>query len=290
MGGIELAIVVMLCFGIGSAFWKIPAQTVGPIRAVYYRQLFVTNILGLLLILVPKPLGYSTTDLCVAVLISLFGYLPLFFFLRAVSGGAIGVVSGIANAKVLITILLGHVFLGDSVSPSQWLLIVVLVVALIGLAWRPTSAELPRDGLRLAAGSGDAFIACVLWGIVYFVIAFPVAKFGPYYFAFLLELGVLCASLLHLRLAAVPPTALPREAYLPLAICVASAVLGTVSYNLAISRTSISLVAAISFSSPVVATLTAGAVFRERLHPRQLLSMIVIIVALTLLTLSKHHP
>lgn len=285
MGGLELAIVVMLCFGVGSAFWKIPAQAVGPVRAVYYRQLFVTNLLGLVLLFVPKPVGCTVPDLLIAILIALFGYLPLYFFLRAISRGVVGVVSGIANAKVLITILLGHLFLGDAITVQQWLLIAILVSALFGLAWQPP--VLGQASIRLAAGSLDAFIACVLWGVVYFVIAFPVAKFGPYYFAFLLELGVLCASMFHLRIGGIPASVLPPQAYRPLLVCVLTAVVGTLSYNLAISRASISLVAAISFSSPVIATLTAAIAFRERLGPRQLGSMVVIVVVLTLLTLSK---
>lgn len=290
MSGIELAIVVMLCFGLGSAFWKVPAQAVGPVRAVYYRQLVVTNLLGVIVLFTPKPIGCTTSDFLLAALISLFGYLPLYFFLRALSLGVVGVVSGIANAKVLITILLGQLILGDTISGLQWGLIVVLVVALFGLAWQPATASAKIGIARLATGSLDAFIACVLWGIVYFVVAFPVARFGPYYFAFMLELGVLCAAVIHLKLGSIPTTPLPRTAVAPLLVCVATAVVGTVSYNLAITRAPISLVAAISFSSPVIATLAARAAFKERLRPLQLVSMLTIILVLAVLALSKQHP
>ena len=277
MSGIAYAVIVMVCFGVGSAFWKIPARAVGPIRAVYFRQLYVVTILGAVLFFVPQPPPFGLSDLGVAILIALFGYLPLYFFLRAVSSGVVGVVSGIANAKVLVTIVLGQLFLGDTLTGRQWALTLILVVALVGLAWQPLSPT----SKRLVDGAGDALIACLLWGIVYFVVAFPVSKLGPFYFAFILELGVLCAAIVHLKSSATPPLPLPHSAWPALALCVITAVIGTVSYNIAISRAPISIVAAISFSSPVVATLIARVAFGERLRPLQLVAMATIVLALS---------
>ena len=286
MNGVQLAIVVMICFGVGGAFWKAPAQAVGPVRAVYYRQLFVTSLLGVLLLFVPAPTNCSVQDIAIAALIALFGYLPLFFFLRAISRGVVGVISGIANAKVLVTIILSQLFLGDEIAASQWGLIFVLVSTLFGQPWEPSPVG-KGGAMRLADGAADAFIACVLWGAVYFLVAFPVAKLGPYYFAFILEVGVLCAAMLHLKLARIEHKSLPRDVRLPLLICVATAVIGTVSYNLAITRAPISIVAAISFSSPVVATLVARTVFGEKLRPLQLVSMVTIVVVLSALSLGQ---
>lgn len=281
MTGVTLAFVAMLSFGIGGAFWKAPATAVGPVHAVYYRQQWVCVILGLLLLVAESAPHPTFIEVVIAVAISLLGYLPLLFFLKAISKGVVGIVTGIANAKVVVTILLGQLILGEDVTAQQWMLIAVLVIGLFGLAWEPRET----DG-SLAEGSKEALAACVLWGLVYFLFAFPVRALGPLHFAFILETGVLCAALMHIRFAKLDPVPLPASARMPLFICVACAVAGTASYNLAVATTAVSRVAAISFSAPLVSTAVARLRFNERLRPMQLCSMFLIIGSLAILSLS----
>lgn len=285
MTGIPCAFVAMLSFGIGGAFWKSPARAVGPVHAVYHRQLYVCTALGLLVLACAPPVHPSAAELATAVGISLFGYLPLLFFLKAISKGVVGIVTGIANAKVVPTILLGQLVFGEQVGPSQWALVVVLVIGLFGLAWEPRADG--SAGGSLADGSAEALAACILWGIAYFLFALPVRAIGPLHFAFILETGVMCAAIFHLRVSGSPHVPLPEPVRVPLAICVVCAVIGTISYNLAVATAPVSTVAAISFSAPLVSTLVARVRFNERLRPLQAASMLAIVLALILLSLSK---
>jgi uncharacterized membrane protein len=124
---------------------------------------------------------------------------------------------------------------------------------------------------EFAKGAGLAFIVCVLWGAVFFLLKIPAVAIGPVLTSFLLEFFQMLFAGLHMRMGK-EAFAMPERGMMKYII--ASAVLIAIAglaYNLGISTGSVSIVAPISMSSPAIAALYGKFVYKERLAPWQYL-------------------
>jgi drug/metabolite transporter (DMT)-like permease len=167
----------------------------------------------------------------------------------------------------------------------HWLSILLILLGVLSLSfnlrdWRSAS------GPALIAEAPLALLAGTLWGLVYFLSKYMVLWFGALPAAFMLELGVLAGAGIHLlhskgRLSLPPHPLLPTLALL--ALC---GVAGTLFYNLGLESANVSIVAALCFSSPLVAALYGLVVYKEKLGIWQWGAMGLILAGIVMLQFS----
>ena len=130
---------------------------------------------------------------------------------------------------------------------------------------------------KLAAGVPLAVLTCALWGLVYFLLKIPVNVIGPVLTSLILEAGIMIWSWIHLRIKK-EPVRLPDKKTLLIVCGVAIlTALGTLCYNLGIEIAAVSIVVALGFSSPLVATIYGRLVYKEKLGMIQYFGILVVL-------------
>ncbi|NTV55087.1 MAG: DMT family transporter [Candidatus Moranbacteria bacterium] len=283
--GIQYAVlfglIAMVGSGLSSAFSRRPAREMGSDRALFWRQVIMVVLqVPLVMFFFPKDLPWQ--GLVEAVVIGLIGYLPIYFFFRAISNGRVGVISPISNSSAVITTLLAVYVLGE---PFGVFRTFGLVLALVGVVLLSVNfADWKNSALfRKESGIPFAIAACLGWGFILFFIRYPVLLVGPILTAFLVESSVLAISAARL-LASRQSCSLPRELRL-VALCVGFfSVFGSVAYDAGLMTSSVAVVAILNMTNPVISAGYERFAYGEKLALRQYAGMALAILGAVLVS------
>jgi drug/metabolite transporter (DMT)-like permease len=267
-------IVTMACFGLGNAIYKIPAASVPPKKLVLLRGIITSAILLCAVAILPNSALFSVPYIALMAGISLLGYFALLALSGALAKGDIGVVMPIANSSVFFTVLFAVIFFGETLSLAQGLGVAAIIAGIILVS----NSFAPGSGKAMAKGAGLALLTCVLWGAVFFLLKMPAVAIGPVFTAFLLELFQMAFAALHLKIGN-EGFALPNASTMKyIAAAAALIAIGGLAYELGIVAGSVSVVSAISMSSPVISAICGRLIFRERLAGWQCLGIAAIVL------------
>jgi len=276
-------LIAMVAFGFGNSLYKAAAISVPAKRLVFLRGIFVSAALLCAVLLALGSSAFLPEYIAAMAGISLVGYFALLLLTKALSEGDVGVVMPISNSSVLFTVLFSIIFFGESLSSFQAVGVAAIVIGAFLVSGNPFSL-LGKGRKELAKGAGLAFIVCVLWGAMFFLLKVPAVAIGPVLTSFLLEFFQMLFAGLHIKINK-EAFAMPEKGTMKYII--ASAVLIAVAglaYTLGISTGSVSIVAPISMSSPVIVALYGKFVYKEILAPWQYLGIISIIIGNALMS------
>ncbi len=275
----------MFAFGLSSVGAKPLSQEIGGIRAIVVRQLVILLLLcPVYFLIAPFRFEAAPATVAGAFALGLFGYLPVAFYYRGLRSGRVGVVSAISKAGVLVTVALSMIFLGETLVAVQWCAVLIVV---LGLALLSVSASADGDAAGTPGGGVlDAFAAAGLWGIVFFALKLPAEGMNPLLCMMVIECGVLCAALIHLRITSLRLVPLSRRGLLSTATAAAGGSIGEWSYLIAVTCYPVSHASVISFSSPLVAAGLSRIILGERIALKQVLCIALVIASLIVLVAS----
>jgi transporter family protein len=278
---IIFGIIAMFGFGLSNAISQIPSKEIGSRRTVFFRGIFVSFLLLLILLFFLDKAVFPVKYILIAFVISFLGFIPLVTFYEALKRGKIGIISPIANSSVIFTILFSTLFFKESLSSLQILSIVLII---IGIILSSLNLKDIKDSnlFKVSSGVPHALVTCFLWGLVFFLFKIPVMALGPILSAFLNEFGILIFSGINLAISKIS-FSIPEKKILRYIFLVAIfGVIGTVFFNLGIAKenSSLSIVAAITFASPLVATLYGKFVYKEKLNFQQWFAIILILIGI----------
>ncbi|HZX44879.1 MAG TPA: EamA family transporter [Candidatus Nanoarchaeia archaeon] len=280
--GILFGLLSMLGYGLSNAIAKVPSGKIGSVRTVFYRNIFVSLFLFIILLFTDFTL--SPLYIILALIISLIGYIPLLFFYKALSVGKVGIVSPVANSSVIWTILLSIIFFKESLTATQVLamLFIITGIFLVSVNFR----DLRNSSLfTLSSGVPYAIITSLLWGLTFFLFKIPVNILGPFLTSFIIELGIAIYSGIHLYTSQ-KSLAIKEKSMLPYLISIALfGTAGTLFFNLGISLYSVSIVSALTFSSPWIAALYGKIVYKEKLSIMQYMAIAFVVLGLVVISL-----
>ena len=233
------------------------------------------------------PHSISAHNLIVALVISILGYFPLLFFMKALAIGKMGIVSPIASSYTLLTVVFAIIFYHETLSAGQLIAIfgIILGIILISINFRDfKNSHLfdPKSGVPYA------LLAALTWGVYFFLIRIPTAHLGTYFVSFLVELVILVCALFSLLLSKKPMFEFPDRKSLSFLFFVSLTVsIGVLTYYQAFNIGSVSIVSAIGSSTPLIVTLYGAIFFRERLKLQQYVGMVGILLGIIGLALIK---
>lgn len=109
--GIIFGIIAMLGYGLSNAISQIPSKQLGSRKTIFYRNIFISIFLFIILIAFLKDATFSIKYIFITFVISLISYIPLLTFYKALKFGKVGIIVPIASSSVIFTVLFSIIFL-----------------------------------------------------------------------------------------------------------------------------------------------------------------------------------
>ena len=275
---IVCAVISMVTLGMAIGISKLPTVAIGVRRFIFWRQVFTTSPLFIVLAVLWSTVTVSWNFIALTLFLSFLSYLALLSAYRALKTGIVGVVAPITDSSAFITVAISALFLGEVFSRGQLVAIALTVFGIILFAIE--FSDFKRSSIfNVLTGVPHALIACVIWGAVYAFYKFPVAAIGPVLTAFLIEFGNLVAAVPTNLLTKTTMRLPDKKIFLSLFVIGILAATSTLFYNLGLqlSNGSAGIIASIVFCSPVIAALYGFLVYKERLSPKQWLALALIV-------------
>jgi len=266
--GIIFGLVATLGFGLHTAISQDPIKSIGPMKAIFFRNIFTSILLLLALMMLPWKIAFSWDYVLIALVISFIGYIPLLTFYKALNAGKVGIVTPVANSSVIFTIMFSIIFFRESLTEVQLFSIAMIItgIMLISLDLKDLKHS---DLFKMSSGLPYALVTCVLWGLVFFLFKFPVTVLGPILTAFITEAGILVFAGANIAASGSGFAVPDRRTMKKIAIASFFGALGSLAYNYGITVSDVSIIAALTFANPLVATIYAKAVYKEKLCVQQ---------------------
>lgn len=277
----------MVTLGLVVAMAKSPSQKIGVRRFVFWRQALTSFLLFCSLLSFRQSLSFSVGYFVFAIAIAVLSYVALLFAYQALKTGKIGVVAPIANSSSIVTVLFSVAFLGESLNVGQFIAVGITVMGIIILSIDFSNTK-KSDIFNISSGIPLALIACLIWGIVYALYKIPVAAIGPLLTAFAIEFGSFLPAI-PANLLTKTPFSLPDKKTIGMILLIGIlAATSTLFYNLGISASggNVALVAAITFSSPIVSSLYGFLVYKEKLDFIQWLGLSLTVIGIICISIA----
>lgn len=284
--GLLMGLVALVATGLNTAWGKVPAQKLGSVQAIVFRNLLLVGLLLLLNIGIGSTFNVSWETILIALGIALVGYLALFFLYKGFRVGKIGVVVPIANSFLVFTVLFSVLLLHESFGWLRWIAIglIALGIILISVDLKDFKKSVLLNNTQ---GVWFAFLTCVLWGIFFFALKIPVSSMGPFLTSLSIEAGLLLFALLQLFASGEKWKKPDSESTKFVVLVAVFSFIGSLSYNLGIQVADVSLVSALIAANPLVATLYARFFFREKLSKQQYAATLLLVIGIATLALFK---
>jgi len=272
--GILFSVIAMVTMGLAVAMAKKPAQEIGVRRFVFWRQALTSTLLFITLVVSGQNWQFSTGYFALELVIAAASYIALISAYRSLTTGKIGVVAPIVSSSAIVTVLFSVAFLGESLNAAQAAAVGVTLLGIVLLSVDFSDFG-KSDIFRISSGVPLALVACLVWGVTYALYKIPIAVLGPLLAAFAIEFGSFLPN--------VPANILTKTSFkfpggkttTQIIIIGILAAASTLFFNLGISVSGgeVALVAAITFSNPIVSSLYGLFVYKEKLNTRQWLAL-----------------
>lgn len=273
-------VISMFGFGLSNAIAQIPAKKIGGKRTAFFRSFFIT-ILFLMFLPFLGEINFSVKYILITVGISLIGYVALVSFYNALSKGKVGLISPVANSAVIFTVIFSTIFFRESLILVQWISISIIIIGIIltSLDFRDIKNS---NLLKVSSGIPYALITCLLWGLVFFLFKIPVTVLGPILTSLVSELGIMIFSEIDLRISKIHFKFPDKKTLYSIFLVAFFGAIGLLFFNLGINQeySSVSIVAAIAFANPLIATLYAKIVYKEELNTQQWVAVLLILIGI----------
>lgn len=218
--------------------------------------------------LLPHENAFSRDYVLIALAISFAGYIPLLTFFKAIDAGKVGIVTPVANSSVIFTIMFSIIFFKESLTEVQ-LFSIALIVAGIMLISLDLKDMKHSDLFKMSSGVPYALVTCVLWGLVFFLFKFPVTVLGPILTAFITEAGIMVFAGANIVFSGGSFAVPDRNTLKKIAFASFFGAFGSLAYNYGVAAADVSIIAALAFTNPLVATIYAKAIYKEKLCIQQ---------------------
>lgn len=278
-----LALATVVIWGLGTLVSKPATMRLGTRRMLAFIAVFEGGTYLVLFVAFRSTLvGLDAYGIVAGFLAALTGTLGYIFYYEGILVGSVGLVGTVTAAYPAPTILLSLWLLGESLDPAQAAGIVLVLLCVLVLSREPKSVV---PGKRSAAVF--AFLAFVSWGIWGFFAKAAVDRigegnlFGFYAVSNTLILGAFIL-LTRKRPMEAPHADRGRAVAFGL-LDVAFGVGGVIALTYAYAMGPASLVSAVTGSYPLVSTLAAHFLLKERFGRKEALALLLFVPGIFLI-------
>lgn len=279
---ILISLVSAFGWGIGNALQKPIVKAISATNLIIYRGIIISVITGILLLLNIHTQNFDIKYIFIGVLITLLSYGGLFYLVKALEKGAIGVVLPINSSRIVITTLIATLFLNDNLNKTQMLCILVIFIGIVA-----STIDLHKfknsDFMHISSGVPFALLSALSWGIGLALFSIPTKVLGVFLFTFLVEITNLIIAItqnVYSRSKLDLKVFHNKDLLFKVLIMGLSTAIANISMILGYDTGKVSIVTAVSSTSPLISALIGIFVFKEILTKQKYLSGIVIIIGI----------
>lgn len=285
-GAVLFGIIAMIGYGLGDAIAKKPIQQIGVQQTIFIRGMVITLIYIIALLVYPFEVSFHWSSFLLSILLTLLGYFTITAFYKALEIENISTVSSIAHASVIITVLLSIVVYKEKLTTITMLAVVLLCLGILLISRNKLNNSSRQTVSPFSKGVLLAGITALLWGVVWFLMRIPVEAQGAMLTSIILEGGIMVCSLCYLlSKGQVKGEEIKRWPLWTLIIVGFFSAIGTLALTLGVTYYPTSIVAALTFASPLVATIYARMVYQEKMNIVQSLAIMLILSGIILVSL-----
>lgn len=282
--GVIFGIAALLFGGLANALAKRPAVNNNPNKIIFYRNIFNSFLLLIILLFTLNQTTFAFKYILFAVGLSIFGYVPMYYFYKAAAIGKIGIVSPVSSGNTIVALLLAFLFLNERITILQTISIMIVICGII-LISIDLKAIKKSEIFKVSSGVPYALIAAVGWGIWYVLAKIPTMALGPFLTSFIIEFISIFVAL-FLIIKSKDNLKLHSKGTLwqivPISVCM---VLWSLSYYQGIKIANVSVIVTIASASPLVVVLLGKLFYKEKLAAKQYLAILLIIAGILSLAL-----
>lgn len=272
-----------LFWSVGDIFGTKATRKIGGYSTALWSSLFGFFLLSLY---APTRLGdltnADTSTIVLCLVLGALGMIPFLAIYEALRLGNASVVYTIGAASGGLIVILSMIFLGQTVGFDQGISILLIILGILIASVNRKS--LKGSTLLKDKGLKWALLAMVLWGVYYTFITIPVAKVGwfwPNYFT-LLMFPIIFLLMKYKKIPVENPV--KKKVLVPLLFSSVLINLGAFSYNAALTKGLTIIVAPISATYPVLFSVLAFLIFKDKMTRQQIIGTIVMLIGIILLS------
>lgn len=282
MPALFFAFITYFSWGIGDIFGTIATRKIGG-----YNNTFYVTAIGFSLSTLYVPFALTDLDkftplsLFISIMLAILEPAILILFYEGLRKGNAAIVGTVASSFFAVSILLSILFLGESISPSQTIFIIIIFLGIILSSFN--FKQLKNKNILLDPGVPYAVAAMILWGIYFTFIKIPVKEVGWFWpgYISLVTFPLVLVFMKFKGLKLVKPS---RKIFISLVLSALLIYIGGFSYNLAISRGLVAVVAPIAGSAATLFALLAFLVFKDPITRQQIAGIIITLIGIVLLS------
>lgn len=278
------AVATTMVWGVGTVTAKPMTDRLGP-RVMFAGAAVTEGIafaaMGLLL---PRA-EWSNDPWLIAVALaagasSMIGYLMFYEGLRL---GSVGVVGTLTAAYPVVTVGLSVVVLGELLSLTQALGVLLMIACVGVLAIEPRSAGATRTARAAILFSIVGFIAWGVWGFLAKVAIVEMGETNLFLYYGIADGAAALAYVAVRRPLRFTRERIPRRVAAITAFTLATGAVGGYTLTIAYALGPAALVAPVSGTYPIIAALGAGAILRERVGWRLIVALALFAAGIALI-------
>jgi len=283
MTAIIFALVAFVGWAVGIFFECIVARRINSYSLTFW-GLVLGAILSSLYLPFAFPLvqGYTVGLLLLNIFLAIFFIGGTIVYYEALQVENRSLIGTIASVFPVFTVLISIFFLGEKVDLPH---AIAIVITFAGLLLCILDLKELTGGKKLVSkGTILALIASISWAIYFAFLKTLVAKvswFWPNYVVFLLFPFVLMFMKIRKIKLEIPKTS---NVFWPLILAIVLVRVAEYSYNFAITKGQVAVVAPIAGSNPVLFVILSFLFLKDPIKKQQILGIIITIVGIILLS------
>lgn len=286
MQAIIFALISYFTWGSGALFEAVAARKINSFSLIFWSYLFSATILLFY--------GFSQTALLntatfgtilVIILLGLVITVGSLFYFEGYKSANRALVGTIAQSFPAVTVVLSLIFLGEKTSFLQTMAILIIFFGMFLSMFNLT--DIKKIFSNFNKGILFAFIAMVSWGTFFTFIKIPIDRIGwfwPNYITFLLfPLIFIYTKLRKIKIES--PT--KNNVFLPFFISIILVRIAEFSYNFAINKGLVAIVAPIAGANVTLFVILAFIFFKDPIKKQQIVGIVTTLTGIVVLSLAS---
>jgi len=274
------ALLGVALWGTGMLTAKPSTDRAGPARMFLWAALVEAATFLVVGLTLPRlPWSWDAAAVAVALFASTTGIVGYLFFYEGLAVGTVSVVGTVTAAYPAITVVLGVTVLGETITGAQGLGVVVLLAVVVLVAY-----ERPKDGRIVSRAAAFAILGFLLWGLCGAAVKSSINAIGEanLFLWYAVVNVIVGTSYFAWRGRSAKPAMLDRKTNALIVYTILSGAVSAFAINYAYTSGPASLVTPVAGSYPVVATLAAALLLKERMTPRIVLGLLAFVAGIVL--------
>lgn len=284
MEAIIFALISYFGWGIGSVFSTISARKLGGYSTTFWMGLSGLLFLSLYAPFVLNDLNNLTMPvLFINLIVGVFGWIGAIAGYKSLTVTNAALAITIQSAYPILAVILSLIIFKEHITPQQTVAILIIFSGLIMMSLN--FKDLIRKQPIVSRGILLSLVTFICFGFYAALIKIPVGEIGwfwPVYINYtLLPLLLIYARLRKINLVGI----ISKKAVLPVILTVILFRIAEFSYNFAISKGLISIVAPIAGANSTLFVVLAFFIFKDPITRQQILGIVTTLIGIVLLSI-----